>query len=185
MAETPSTMIPLGTIAPDFQLLDTHTGQPLSLSEAKSKIATVIMFICNHCPYVKYIEQKLLEVAKTYQAKGVHFIAISANDAIHYPADGPEEMQKVAEQHSYPFPYLYDATQKVAKAYKAACTPDLYVFDHDLKCVYRGRFDEATPGNHHEVTGKDLCHALDCVLADKMVNTEQKPSVGCNIKWKK
>src|SRR3990167_1689745 len=184
MAETPSTMIPLGTIAPDFQLIDTRNGKKLSLHETKSPIATVIMFICNHCPYVQYIKPKLLEIAKNYQAKGLRFIAINSNDAAKYPADGPEEMRKIAEQYNFTFPYLYDETQAIAKAYQAACTPDLYVFDHDLKCVYRGRFDEATPGNHRPVTGKDLCHALDCVLAGKVVNGEQIPSVGCNIKWK-
>jgi len=184
MAVTPSTMIPLGTPAADFRLLDTTTQQQRSLQELKSNVATVIMFICNHCPFVKHIQNKLVEVANTYQKKDIHFIAISSNDAESYPDDGPEAMRNEAQKKNYPFPYLYDETQSVAKAYHAACTPDIYVFDQQLKCVYRGRFDEATPSNQHPVTGKDLCRALDNILAGKPIDTEQLPSVGCNIKWK-
>lgn len=184
MAETPSTMIPLGTKAPDFHLLDTVSGNPYSLDELKSKIATVVMFICNHCPYVKLIQTKMVEVAKAYHARGISFIAINSNDTIRYPADSPEKMREEAISHHYPFPYLFDETQKVAKAYHAACTPDLYVFDKDLLCVYRGRFDDATPGNQHPVTGAELQQALDAILAGKSVNPDQKASVGCNIKWK-
>lgn len=185
MAETPSNMIPLGTKAPDFQLIDTRTSKQVSLQEIKSDKATVIMFICNHCPYVKHIQQKLAEIAKTYQAKGVSFAAISSNDVKNYPADSPDNMRREAEKHHYTFPYLYDETQAVAKAYHAACTPDFYVFDSNLACVYRGRFDDATPGNSNPVTGRELSHALDAVLAGKPVSTDQKASVGCNIKWKK
>lgn len=185
MAETPSNMLPLGTKAPNFKLTDTRTGKLVSLDEIKSNVATVVMFICNHCPYVKYIQTKLVEVVKTYQKKGISFVAISSNDAKTNPADGPEQMHKEAETHGYTFPYLYDETQEVAKAYQAACTPDLYVFDKNLECVYRGRFDDATPGNHHAVTGQDLCRALDNTLAGKPVDRDQKPSLGCNIKWKK
>lgn len=185
MAETPSTMLPLGTKAPDFKLPDTKTDKIMSLQELKSDVATVVMFICNHCPYVRWIQKRMVEVAKEYQAKGIHFIAISSNDAQNYPADGPDKMRIEAETHGYTFPYLYDETQAIAKAYKAACTPDLYVFDKNLACVYRGRFDDATPGNRKEVTGKDLCEALDNILAGKTVNADQKPSLGCNIKWKK
>lgn len=185
MAETPSTMLPLGTIAPDFKLLDTHTEKQLSLQEIKSNRATVIMFICNHCPYVKYIQNKLVEVATIYQKKGIVFIAISSNDVENYPADSPENMRKEAAIHHYPFPYLYDETQQVAKAYQAACTPDFYVFDQQLACVYRGRFDDATPGNNNPVTGKELTRALDQILVNKTVDQNQMPSVGCNIKWKK
>ncbi len=185
MAETPSMMIPLGTKAPDFRLLDVCSDKYVTLQELKSDVATVVMFICNHCPYVKHIQEKLVEVTTKYKEKGIHFIAINSNDVENYPADSPELMKAEAEKHRYPFPYLYDETQEVAKAYHAACTPDLYVFDKDLKCVYRGRFDEATPGNRKPVTGADLCAALDNILASKPVNSHQLPSVGCNIKWKK
>ena len=185
MAETPSIMIPLGTKAPHFLLQDSSSGQLLSLQDIKSEIATVVMFLCNHCPYVKYIHSQLLDVVKKYQAKGISFVAINANDAKSYPADSPTKMREEALKHHYTFPYLYDETQQVAKAYHAACTPDFFVFDKALLCVYRGRFDDATPGNYHTVTGKDLCEALDDVLLGKPLNNNQKPSVGCNIKWKK
>lgn len=185
MSETPSNMIPLGTEAPDFKLLDVVSGKMLSLSDVQSKIATVIMFLCNHCPYVKHIQAKLVEVADRYQAEGIHFVAISSNDAESYPSDGPDKMKLEAQQHHYSFPYLYDETQSTAKAYHAACTPDFYVFDRDLRCVYRGRFDNATPGNAHPVTGSELSAALDNLLAQKPVNSVQHASLGCNIKWKK
>ncbi len=185
MAEAPSNMLPLGTKAPDFKLTDVQTNKKVTLNELKSPIATVVMFICNHCPYVKHIQAKLVAVAKTYQTKGISFIAISSNDIENYPADSPDKMRLEATQHGYTFPYLYDETQNVAKAYQAACTPDLYVFDGKLACVYRGRFDDSTPGNRNPVTGKDLSTALDNVLAGKPVSQEQKPSVGCNIKWKR
>lgn len=185
MALTPSNMLPLGTKAPDFCLFDTRTGKKLSLNELKSDIATVIMFICNHCPYVIHIQDKIAEVAREYQKKGVSFIAISSNDIATRPEDGPLHMKEEADKHHYTFPYLYDQSQDVAKAYQAACTPDLYVFDKNLACVYRGRFDNATPGNQQPVTGKDLTNALDAVLAGKEVSAEQMPSYGCNIKWRK
>jgi thiol-disulfide isomerase/thioredoxin len=185
MAETASCMIALGTRAPDFKLMDTVTGKTFSLQTLKSDIATVIMFLCNHCPYVKHIQKKLVEVAAIYEAKKIHFIAISSNDMIAYPADGPALMKKEAEASHYPFPYLYDETQEVAKAYHATCTPDFFVFDNNLACVYRGRFDNSTPGNHQPVTGADLSQALDQILKGQPVNPDQKPSLGCNIKWKK
>ncbi|OAI48199.1 alkyl hydroperoxide reductase [Gammaproteobacteria bacterium SCGC AG-212-F23] len=185
MVETASTMLPLGTIAPDFNLLDTCNKTMVSLRDHSTAFATVILFICNHCPYVKLIQKKLVEVSQYYQQKNIRFIAINSNDVEKYPADSPEKMQETAKEYHYSFPYLYDNTQEVAKAYHAACTPDFFVFDKALQCVYRGRFDEATPGNRKEVTGKDLCHALDHILAGKEVNQEQFPSVGCNIKWKK
>ncbi len=185
MAVTPSTMIPLGTKAPEFRLLDTRTNKYLTLNELKSPIATVILFLCNHCPFVIHIQPKLVEMAKLYQAKGISFIAISSNDVSTYPQDGPVYMRAEAEKNHYTFPYLYDETQNVAKAYQAACTPDLYVFDSKLQCVYRGRFDDATPGNQQAVTGHDLSQALDCILSDKPISPDQKASVGCNIKWKK
>jgi thiol-disulfide isomerase/thioredoxin len=184
MVETASNMLALGTIAPDFCLLDTVTDKQLSLQELKSDIATMIMFICNHCPFVKHIQRELTAIAKTYQAKGVSFIAISSNDVDNYPADSPENMRIEAQTHHYTFPYLYDETQDVAKAYRAACTPDFYLFDKDLKCVYRGRFDDATPGNHRPVTGKDLRQALNHLLAGKPIDPDQQASVGCSIKWK-
>lgn len=184
MAETPSNMIPLGSKAPDFRLLDPLQGKFLSLHELKSDLATVIVFMCNHCPYVKHIRAKLVEIAKLYQAKGISFIAISSNDAAHYPQDGPDQMRIEAKKYNFSFPYLYDETQSVAKAYQAACTPDFYVFDEKLHCVYRGRFDDATPGNDRPVTGADLSNALDHILAGTPVDSNQKASLGCNIKWK-
>lgn len=180
----PSNMIPLGTIAPEFELLDTKTGKKLSLQQLKSNTATVIMFICNHCPYVKHIMPKLVEVATNYQARGINFIAISSNDVKMYPQDSPEMMQKEAQEKNFPFPYLFDETQTVALNYQAACTPDFYIFDKNLHCVYRGRFDDSTPGNQIPVTGKDIQAALDALLAQKQINTDQKPSLGCSIKWR-
>ncbi|HLB58029.1 MAG TPA: thioredoxin family protein [Gammaproteobacteria bacterium] len=185
MSETPSTMLPLGTKATPFTLIDVRSNKSLSLDDIKSNTATVIMFICNHCPYVKHIQKKLIETVNFYQKKDVRFIAINSNDAKHYPADAPFQMRKVAEKFAYSFPYLYDETQAVAKAYHAACTPDFFVFDKELKCIYRGRFDESTPGNTYPVTGKELSQALENILAGKPVDPDQKPSVGCNIKWKK
>lgn len=185
MAETPSTMIPLGTKAPDFKLLDTKTNEYRSLQELKSDKATVIMFICNHCPYVKHIRSKLAEIARQYQTKGVSFIAINSNDVENYPLDSPEHMREETEKYQYTFPYLFDDTQAVAKAYHAACTPDFYIFDSNMQCVYRGRFDNSTPGNNNPVTGNDLHQALDNILTGNPVSADQKASVGCNIKWKK
>ncbi len=184
MATTPSNMMPLGTMAPSFTLPDVVTGKSVSLPDLKSPVATLIMFICNHCPYVKQVQSELIKLAKDYQAKGVSMIAINANDAVNYPDDAPAKMKEVALQLGYPFPYLYDETQAVAKAYQAACTPDFYIFDGNLKCVYRGQLDEARPNNAIPVTGKDIRAALDSVLAGQPVNSEQKPSIGCNIKWK-
>lgn len=185
MAETPSTMLALGTIAPPFELLDVVTEKMQSLTALASNKATVVMFICNHCPYVIHIQKKLVEVVKKYQAKEISFIAISSNDVRNYPGDSPEKMRLEAEHNDYTFPYLYDETQEVAKAYQAACTPDFYIFDNNLACVYRGRFDAATPGNQNPVTGIELTGALDSILAGKPVTDDQKPSLGCNIKWKK
>lgn len=184
MAAKMSNMIELGTQAPDFSLLDSVSGTKITLSQIKSDVATVVIFICNHCPYVKHINAKLVEVANKYHAKGVKFIAISSNDVETHPLDAPEFMKQVAEEQSYTFPYLYDKTQEVAKAYKAECTPDLFVFDGDLKCVYRGQFDETRP-NMGEATGSDLSAALDAIIAGEKVNENQKPSIGCGIKWKK
>lgn len=183
MALTPSSMLELGTKAPNFKLFDTISGKTLSLNELKSDIATVIVFICNHCPFVHHINSKLVEVANIYQGKGIHFIAINSNDVTTYPEDSPEKMTETAKKLGYPFPYLYDETQLIAKAYKAECTPDFFVFDKELKCAYRGRFDETRP-NIGIPTGKDLSNALDRLIAGKKVEIKQFPSMGCNIKWK-
>lgn len=185
MALTPSIMLPLGTRAPDFNLQDTMTGKKVSLEQLKAKVGTVIMFICNHCPYVKHIQTELVAIANKYQSEKIHFIAINANDVEKYPDDSPENMRKEAETHHYSFPYLFDETQETAKAYQAACTPDFYLFDHNMHCVYRGRFDASTPGNNIPVTGKDLTDALDALLQNREISPDQKPSIGCNIKWKK
>lgn len=184
MARTPSTMLPLGTVAPAFTLPDVVTGKNLSLQELKSDKATLIMFICNHCPYVKHIQSPLVALAKEYQAQGIAVIAISSNDVVEYPDDSPEKMKEVAERLGYPFPYLYDESQEVAKAYQAACTPDFYIFDKNLRCVYRGQLDDSRPQNGVPVTGKDIRAALDAILLNQPVDDEQKPSLGCNIKWK-
>lgn len=183
MVATPSTMVSLGTPAPQFTLPDTVSGQTMGLDELKSDVATVVMFICNHCPYVKHIQKGLVQIAEDYQSMGVSFIAISSNDVKTYPEDGPEEMKKVAQRLGYPFPFLYDETQEVAKAYSAVCTPDIFIFDGELKLVYRGQFDDARPSNSVPVTGKDVRKALDALLNDQPVDPEQKPSVGCSIKW--
>jgi len=184
MARTPSNMLPIGTKAPDFNLVNTIDNSLVNLQDAKGEKGTVIMFICNHCPFVVHVNSMLVEIANTYANKGIGFIAISSNDVINYPQDGPDLMKAHAKENNYPFPYLYDETQEVAKAYDAACTPDLYVFDSDLKLVYRGQLDDSRPGNGIPVTGKDLKHALDCLLQGKENTALQKPSIGCNIKWK-
>jgi thiol-disulfide isomerase/thioredoxin len=184
MAATPSNMMPLGTIAPDFNLLNVVTGNKVTLHSLKSEIATLIMFICNHCPYVKHVQDELIKIANDYRIKGISCIAINSNDVVSYPDDSPENMKQVAQEKGYPFPYLYDETQEVAKVYQAACTPDFYLFDQELKCVYRGQLDDARPKNNIPVTGKDIRAALDAILAGQPVNTDQKPSIGCNIKWK-
>lgn len=184
MARTNSNMLPLGTQAPDFKLLDTVSQSMLSLDDLSAEQATVIMFICNHCPFVKHVDEGIVALANDYMKKGVAFIAISSNDVENYPQDAPDLMQVEAEKVGYPFPYLYDETQKVAKAYQAACTPDFYIFDAEMKCVYRGQLDDSRPGNDLPVTGKDMRQALDAVLAGQPVADAQKPSLGCNIKWK-
>jgi thiol-disulfide isomerase/thioredoxin len=185
MAATPSVMIPLGSKAPDFKLPDTVSGKTLSLESLKGTQATMIMFICNHCPYVKLLNPEIVRVANDYAGKGVNFIAISSNDVVQYPDDGPGEMKKVAGALGYSFPYLYDETQEVARAYDAACTPDFFVYDKNLKLVYRGQFDDARPGNNKAPSGKDLRAALDAIINGTAITTSQYPSIGCNIKWKK
>ena len=184
MSATPSTMIPLGTQAPDFSLIDVKTNKMLSLGELKSEIATVVMFICNHCPFVIHINNELVKFADEYISKGISFIAINANDIENYPDDSPENMKQMSKQMGYPFSYFFDSTQEVAKSFKATCTPDFFIFDKDLKLVYRGQFDDSRPGNTLKTDGKDIRIALDNVLAERPVDVLQKPSIGCNIKWK-
>lgn len=184
MALTPSNMLPLGTKAPGFKLRCAVSEKEFSLDDLKSDKATVVMFICNHCPYVKHVQKGLVELANDYIPKGVSFIAINSNDVGKYPEDSPANMKSVALRLGYPFPYLFDETQEVARAYDAACTPDFYVFDADLKLVYRGQMDDSRPGNGKPVTGKDIREALDRILKGEPVSVDQIPSIGCNIKWK-
>lgn len=184
MAATETIRIPLGFKALDFNLLDTISDSYLSLQQLKGEKATVIMFICNHCPYVKHVNQQLVLLAKEYIPKGISFIAISSNDIVNYPQDGPELMKQNAIEEGYPFPYLYDETQDVAKAYHAACTPDFSIFDKDLLCVYRGQLDDSRPKNDSVSDGKDIRAALNNIISNIEVNEVQIPSLGCNIKWK-
>ena len=184
MVETPSSMVPLGTTAPYFSLPDTASGKMLSLDELKSDQATAVMFICNHCPFVKHVQAQLVELANDYGPKGVSFIAINSNNVNSYPEDSPDNMKKVAERMGYGFPYLYDETQEVAKAYKAACTPDFYIFDGELELISRDKDLVNPTGSRIQVTGKDMRAALDNILAGEPVSPQQRPSVGCNIKWK-
>jgi peroxiredoxin len=183
MALTPSTMLPLGTTAPDFTLPDTN-GKTVSLADFRNQAALLVLFICNHCPYVKHIRDGLAQLARDYQPKHVGIVGINSNDVANYPEDSPAQMKKEVKSAGYTFPYLYDETQAVAKAYRAACTPDIYLFDKNRKLVYRGQFDGSRPGNGIPVTGKDLRAALDAVLAGQPVSPDQKASMGCNIKWK-
>ena len=184
MARTESNEMEMGTIAPDFSLMNTLDNKNYSLKDLKGEKGTVIYFICNHCPFVIHVNEQLVKVANDYRNRGVGFIAISSNDIENYPQDAPHLMKKVAKENNYSFPYLYDETQEVAKAYDAACTPDLYAFDADLKAIYHGQLDDARPGNEKPVTGKDLRNALDNLLDNKPILEIQKPSVGCGIKWK-
>lgn len=184
MALTESNMLDLGTKAPDFKLPDTVSGKDIRLSDIKSDQANVVMFLCNHCPYVIHVNPEIVRLAREYQAKGVSFAAISSNDVVKYPQDGPEEMKKHAAKAGYPFPYLYDESQAAARAYDAACTPDFYVFDGQMRLFYRGRLDGSRPNNDVPLTGADLRTALDAVLSGVPAPEKQYPSAGCNIKWK-
>jgi len=183
MVRTPSTMLPLGTQAPDFELPNVD-GRMVGLAEAAGPRGTVVMFICNHCPFVKHVADHLAMVARDYASRGIGFVAISSNDVAAHPADSPEQMVREAEDRGYLFPYLYDETQEVAKAYHAACTPDFYLFDAESKLAYRGQLDSSRPGNDLPVTGSDLRGAIDALLAGRPPRDDQKPSIGCNIKWK-
>ena len=184
MALTPSNMIALGTKAPDFKLRNTVHNTYVALNDLKGKNGTLLMFICNHCPFVKHVNTELARLAEDYISKGINCIAISSNDTVNYPEDAPHLMKQNAIDHGFIFPYLYDEDQKVAKAYDAACTPDFYVFDADLELVYRGQLDDSRPGNGIPVTGRDIRTTLDRMLSHDPISEEQKPSIGCNIKWK-
>lgn len=185
MSLVESNMLPLGTIAPNFTLPDTVSDEMITLSDIISDKATVIMFLCNHCPYVIHVNEELVRLAADYQAKGVAFIAISSNDVVNYPQDSPELMKVHAAETGYNFPYLYDASQAVARAYDAACTPDFYVFNGSHQLAYRGRLDDSRPHSGTPLSGRDLRGAIDAVLANKVVSSVQYPSAGCNIKWLK
>jgi len=184
MVLTPSTMLPLGNKAPPFSLPNAVDGKKVSLDDFAQAPALLVIFMCNHCPYVKHVAAGLAKLAKEYQAKGVAVVGINSNDASAYPDDSPEKMKQEAAARGYTFPYLYDETQEVAKAYRAACTPDFYVFDRQRKLVYRGQMDSSRPNSGVPVTGQDLRAALDTVLAGKPVPPDQRPSIGCNIKWR-
>ncbi|RMG00129.1 MAG: thioredoxin family protein [Planctomycetota bacterium] len=183
MVRTASTMMPLGTPAPAFRLPD-YAGKEWSIDDFADAPALLVVFMCNHCPYVKHIADELAALAKEYQAKGVAVVGINSNDVVNYPDDSPEKMREEATRRGYTFPYLYDHTQEVAKAYHAACTPDFFLFDRERKLFYRGQFDDSRPGNDVPVTGADLRAALDAVLEGRPAPEVQKPSLGCNIKWK-
>ena len=184
MALTASSMLPLGTTAPEFSLPDTASGQTLSFSAARGARGTLVMFICNHCPYVKHVNSELVRVARDYAPRGVGVVAISSNDAAKYPEDAPDRMRAHALEQGYVFPYLYDETQTVARAYDATCTPDFFLFDADLRLAYRGRLDDSTPGNGRPLTGSELRAALEAVVECRLPVADQHPSMGCNIKWK-
>jgi peroxiredoxin len=183
MAVTPSTMLELGTPAPDFRLRDVRTGQMVSPSDFQAPPALLIVFMCTHCPYVRHIRERLAELIREYQKKGLAVLAINSNSLETHPQDGPVHMIEEADTLGYTFPYLFDETQAVAKAYRAACTPDFFLFGPDRRLVYRGQFDESRPGNNVPVTGRDLANAIEAVLEGRPLPAEQKPSMGCNIKW--
>ncbi|MSR60702.1 MAG: thioredoxin family protein [Planctomycetaceae bacterium] len=183
MALTPSTMLPLGTKAPTFSLPDTG-GKTIALDDFKGAPALLVMFICNHCPFVKHVRSGLAQLAQDYQPRQVAVVGISSNDATAFPDDSPDKMALEAKDAGYTFPYLYDESQAIAKAYQAACTPDFFLFDRSQKLIYRGQLDDSRPSNGIPVTGRDLRAALDAILAGNSVSAEQKPSIGCNIKWK-
>ncbi len=177
-------MLPLGTHAPQFSLFDPLTKKTVGFNGGHDFNATVIMFICNHCPYVKHVNLELIRLATDYMNKGVRFLAVNSNDTEHYPDDSPDNMKKMAQSLGYPFPYLFDETQEVAKAYQATCTPDFFVFDRNNCLAYRGQLDNSRPGNGIKVDGSSIRTALDCLLTNTPITEQQKPSLGCNIKWK-
>jgi peroxiredoxin len=184
MVLTASTMLSLGTKAPDFQLPDVVSGETISLSTFTDKKALLVMFICRHCPFVKHVQEELAKLGKDYLQRGLGIVAISANDVKNYPDDAPDLLKAMATELDFKFPLCYDETQETAKIYTAACTPDFFLFDDEQKLFYRGQLDDSRPNNAKPVTGKDLRNAIDAVLAGKSLTEEQKPSIGCNIKWK-
>ncbi len=184
MARTPSNMIDLGTIAPEFRLKDTVSDNYFSFSDLKGDKGTLVFFICNHCPFVHHVIEEVVRIGNDYRVQGIGIIAISSNDVINYPQDAPELMTEFAFENKFEFSYLYDETQEVAKAYNAACTPDFYLFDNQDKLVYRGQLDDSRPGNGIPLSGSDLRGAIDSILYNRIINPNQKPSIGCNIKWK-
>ena len=183
MARTPSNMMLLGTNAPAFSLPDASLEKTYNLQDVKGDLGLLVMFICNHCPYVIHLQDELASLG-AYQSSGVGVVAISSNDVVNYPADAPDKMLEFAAELGFDFPYLYDESQAVAKAYDAACTPDFFLFDANLRCVYRGRYDASTPGNDESITGRDLKGAIEALVAGRPIDADQHPSVGCNIKWK-
>jgi len=184
MALTPSNIFEKGKLAPDFRLPDTVSGERLSLHDVKGEKGTIVMFICNHCPFVIHVNKELVNLATDYMSRGFGFVAISSNDVNRYPLDSPERMKQQAINEHYPFPYLYDESQEVAKEYDAACTPDFYVFDKDLKSIYHGQLDDSRPGNGVLITGKDIRAVLETILSRRIYRGLEKPSIGCGIKWK-
>ena len=184
MVKTASTMLSLGTTAPEFQLLDVVSGKTISLDNFTGSQALLVMFICQHCPFVKHIKSELAKIGQDYSQQALGIVAISANDVANYPDDSPEKLKQMAEEFSFNFPVCYDESQEVSKAYTAACTPDFFLFDRDNKLAYRGQLDDSRPSTDIPVTGKDLRSAIDAVLQDRKIDFEQKPSIGCNIKWK-
>lgn len=184
MVRVPSTMLPLGTPAPDFRLPEPAGGRTVALADLAGAPALLVMFLSNHCPFVKHIAPALADFGREYQARGLAVVAINANDVANHPDDSPDKMVEEVAERGYTFPYLFDETQEVAKAYQAACTPDFFLFDGDGELVYRGQFDASRPGNDEPVTGRDLRRACDAVLAGELVSADQTPSIGCNIKWK-
>ena len=183
MARTPSNMVNLGTLAPNFKLLNTINNEPVISDNYFSKNGTIIMFICNHCPFVIHVLDEIVSITKKYDNE-ISFIAISSNDIVNYPEDSPELMKKLAEEKKFNFPYLFDETQEVAKKYDAACTPDFFIYNSDKQLVYRGQLDDSRPGNDVPVTGHDLRKAIDSLIKGEEIDKNQKPSIGCNIKWK-
>ncbi|MCM1983532.1 thioredoxin family protein [Lyngbya confervoides] len=184
MVLTESIMLPLGSTAPDFDLFEVVTGQRCRRSDFDDQQLLLVLFICRHCPFVKHIQTQLADLGRDYQTRSVGICAISANDADHYPEDAPSKLREMAEQLDFRFPLCYDETQAVALAYRAVCTPDFFLFDHDRRLVYRGQLDDSRPGNHQPVNGKDLRAAIEAALAHQPIPSPQKPSIGCNIKWK-
>lgn len=184
MARTASNMLPLGTTAPEFHLKDTTSSHSFSFADIKGEKGTMVMFICNHCPFVHHVIKEVVMIANDYRVQGIGIVAISSNDIVKYPDDSPELMTEFALKHRFEFPYLYDESQQTAKSYEAACTPDFYLFDNSDKLVYRGQLDDSRPGNGIPLSGSDLRGAIDGVIYNRSINPNQKPSIGCGIKWK-